>query len=221
MAKPKTVTQTLKRWVIVVALMLPYMAAIGLPASYERSLANTLVSEGYDKYTNISGDPGGPTKYGITIHDVRHYLNPDATAQDVRNLELSDAKLIYRSHYWDTVKGDDLPAGLDYSVFDFSVNAGARRALSTLNGCYAEFEKTETVKLIKCVNDERMRFQMNLPSRFNKFKRGWRNRILSVRQISLEMAGVKSPKATLSIDLHAIPRIGLGKAYLEEPNAVH
>ena len=36
-----------------------------------------------------------------------------------------------RNHYWDRVKGDDLPAGLDLCVFDFGVRRFDRAAKYT------------------------------------------------------------------------------------------
>jgi lysozyme family protein len=34
--------------------------------------------------------------------------------------------------YWDKVCGDNLPKGIDYAVFDFSVNAGSNRSIKLL-----------------------------------------------------------------------------------------
>lgn len=185
--------------------------AYAVPQSYDRSLANVLVHEGY-KYENVPGDPGGPTKYGITIYDVRKYLKKGATANDVRNLSLDDAKAIYRAHYWDAVDADNLPAGVDYSVFDYAVNAGLGRALPALRACQAQSKRA--TDQIDCIYSKRLNFQMGLPSRFNKFKRGWRNRIVSVHAIALSMAGVD--KAFLGGDLMLVPRVGPGKAWEEE-----
>ena len=39
--------------------------------NYDRELAEVLEQEG--GYSNDPGDPGGPTKYGITIWDARMY----------------------------------------------------------------------------------------------------------------------------------------------------
>lgn len=211
----------IKRLLLTILLLMPFAAAYGVASSYERSLANVLVSEGYT-YTNVPGDPGGPTNYGVTIYDVRKYLLPNATAQDVRALTLAQAKAIYHAHYWVAINGDALPAGLDYTVFDYGVNAGPSRALYDLRACHGiaadENDGTDAAtpqELIKCVNNRRMRFQMALPSRLDKFKRGWRNRIKSVTNISLSMAGGKPLTATLGMDLYSVPRVGIGKAYDE------
>jgi lysozyme family protein len=47
-------------------------------------------------------------------------VKPDATAADVRNMMVDEAKRIYRS-YWDSQRCDELPAGVDYSLFDYQV----------------------------------------------------------------------------------------------------
>jgi lysozyme family protein len=99
-------------------------------ATYEVALKRLLSHEG--GYSNHPSDPGGPTKFGITIHDYRKYRKPKATAADVRAMRVDEAKAIYRSKYWDAVRGDELPAGLDYAVFDYGVNSGTARAISVL-----------------------------------------------------------------------------------------
>jgi lysozyme family protein len=53
-------------------------------------------------------------------------------ARDVRNLTLDQAKVIYRTKYWAKVKGDQLPPGVDYAVFDYGVNSGVVRAARVL-----------------------------------------------------------------------------------------
>ena len=43
-------------------------------------------------------------------------------------MEPAERDTIYKTHYWDVVKGDELPLGLDFCVFDASVNSGAGHA---------------------------------------------------------------------------------------------
>ena len=99
-------------------------------SSYDEALERVLVHEG--GYTNHPSDPGGPTNWGITIHDARAHWKKDATAADVRGMPLAVAKEIYRSKYWDVLRCDDLPAGVDYAVFDFGVNSGVGRSAKVL-----------------------------------------------------------------------------------------
>ena len=44
-------------------------------------------------------------------------LVPSATADE-------DVAAIYKENYWDRIKGDSLPSGVDWSVFDWCVNSG-------------------------------------------------------------------------------------------------
>ena len=80
-------------------------------SSYGEALRRVLAHEG--GYTNHPSDPGGPTNFGITIGDYRHYVKPDATAADVRAMRLAQAKAIYRAKYWAALRCDEMPAGVD------------------------------------------------------------------------------------------------------------
>ena len=99
-------------------------------SSYDEALRRVLVHEG--GYSNHPSDPGGPTNWGITIHDARAYWKKEATAADVRNMPVDVAKDIYRSKYWDAMCCDNLPVGVDYAVFDYGVNSGIARAARVL-----------------------------------------------------------------------------------------
>jgi hypothetical protein len=94
-------------------------------SSYDAALARLLAHEG--GYSDHPADPGGPTKFGITLAVYRRCVNPDATAADIRALPAETAKTIYRERYWDAMRCDDLPAGVDYAVFDYGVNSGIAR----------------------------------------------------------------------------------------------
>lgn len=50
----------------------------------------------------------------------------------MKELTVDDVAPIYKKNYWDKVKGDDLPGGLDLCVFDFGVNAGPGRSAKYL-----------------------------------------------------------------------------------------
>ena len=43
-----------------------------------------------------------------------------------------EIEAIYRQKYWDALRCDELPAGVDYAVFDYGVNSGIRRAAKVL-----------------------------------------------------------------------------------------
>ena len=79
-------------------------------------------------YVNHPKDPGGETNLGVT---KRVYEEHGGT-KDMKDLTFEDVAPIYKKSYWDRVKGDELPAGLDLCVFDFGVNAGTGRAAKYL-----------------------------------------------------------------------------------------
>lgn len=95
-------------------------------ATYDAAMARVYADEG--GYTNDPVDPGGATNFGITIFDARKYWKPDAAPTDVRNMPKSVAADIYRKHYANPMRYNDLPAGFDYSVLDAAINSGVGRA---------------------------------------------------------------------------------------------
>lgn len=172
-------------------------------SSYDESLRRVLAHEG--GYTNDAADPGGPTNWGITIWDARKFWKADATAADVRAMPLSVAKDIYKSKYWDAMHCDDLPAGIDYSVFDYGVNSGIGRAPKVLQNCLhvtpdgiigpntiAAAKASDPKAVINCINDQRLNFLQHLGT-WPVFGRGWGRRVAEVRAVSLRMAAAPPP----------------------------
>lgn len=173
-------------------------------ACYDESLRRLLIHEG--GYSNHPSDPGGPTKFGITISDYREYVKPGATAADVRAMTIEDAKAIYRAHYWDALRCDELPAGLDYAVFDYGVNSGigrAKKVLQRVLGVTADgVFGPETIRAVTAcapkqtivaICDERLRFLQRL-STWPVFGKGWGRRVTEVKAAALAMAA-KAPAA--------------------------
>ncbi|WP_342075928.1 holin-associated N-acetylmuramidase [Yoonia sp. SS1-5] len=81
-------------------------------------------------YVNDPDDPGGATKYGVTIHTMRRLgldLNQDGKvdAADVQVLSKDQAVAIFVQHYFHKPRIDQLPAAIQASVFDMYVNAGS------------------------------------------------------------------------------------------------
>lgn len=95
-------------------------------ATYDAAMVRVFADEG--GYTNDPKDPGGATNWGITIFDARKYWKASATPADVKAMPKSVASDIYRKHYANPMRYDDLPAGLDYSVLDAAINSGVGRA---------------------------------------------------------------------------------------------
>jgi lysozyme family protein len=108
---------------------------------------------------------------------------------DMRELPLNLAKTIYRSHYWDAVRGDELPEGVRYYAFDAAAASGVRqsvlwlqRALGvTADGVLgpvtlAAAHAANPDKLKARLLSQRLRFMAGL-SNWPSFSRGWSRRV--------------------------------------------
>jgi lysozyme family protein len=158
-----------------------------------------LLSEG--GYTNDPRDPGGPTNWGITLVDARLHWKPDATADDVRAMPRSVAEEIYKTKYWDALDGDELPAGVDYTVFDYGVNSGIGRSGKVLRAVLglptadwrvdasviAALARIEHVRVVDAINAERLAFLERLPT-WDHFGPGWGRRVAAVKAYSDHLA---------------------------------
>lgn len=81
-------------------------------------------------YVNDPDDPGGATKYGVTIHTMRRLgldldKDGDIDSDDVRVLTRAHAVSLFVEHYFHRPKIEQLPQPLHATVFDMYVNAGA------------------------------------------------------------------------------------------------
>lgn len=150
-------------------------------------------------YVNHPKDPGGETNLGVT---KRVYEDFGGT-KDMKDLTREDVEPIYKKNYWDRVKGDDLPAGLDLCVFDFGVNAGTGRAakyLQTMIGTVADggigpntlkklgeyVDEYGVENAIKRYQESRQKYYEDL-STFDTFGKGWTRRVTETTELALEM----------------------------------
>lgn len=97
---------------------------------FEAALARVLAHEG--GYVDHPSDPGGATNMGITHATLAAWRGRPVSKADVRALGQREAAAIYRARYWEPIRGDDLPGGLDYATFDAAVHSGPSRAVRWL-----------------------------------------------------------------------------------------
>ena len=98
-----------------------------------RAFRFTMEQEGGATYTNDPRDPGGPTKYGVTLNFDRGSI-PDKDAdgdidfRDVQLLSEADALVIYREDYWIPGRCDAMPDALALAHADSMYNLGCGAA---------------------------------------------------------------------------------------------
>ena len=158
-----------------------------MQANYDKCLETILHHEG--GYVNHPKDPGGETNLGVTKRVYEEF----GGTKDMKDLTVEDVAPIYKKGYWDKMKGDDLPNGLDLCVFDFGVNAGPGRAakyLQTMIGTVADggigpntlaklkeyVDEHGLAKSIDNYQEARQAYYEKL-STFATFGRGWTRRV--------------------------------------------
>ena len=181
----------------------------------EAALKNVLVHEG--GFVNHKADPGGATNRGVTQRVYDAYRDRQGQSRrSVRAITADEVADIYKRQYWDAIRGDDLPSGLDYAVFDYAVNSGPRRAAQDLqrelgvavdgvigNVTLAGVAKADVYDLIDRLCARRMRFLKGL-KHWRTFGKGWTRRVTDVAEIAMAMA--TNPKAdTAAVALMEMP----------------
>lgn len=171
-------------------------------ANFDAALSAVLVHEG--GYVDHPKDPGGATNLGITHKTLANWRKVvpwwDLDKSEIKNLTRDEAARIYRAKYWDLIRGDQLPAGIDYAVLDFAVNSGPARAAKALQrivkakvdgligpDTLRALDQYVVASVINQLCDDRMAFLQRLPT-FGVFGRGWTSRVKGVRKLALQMA---------------------------------
>jgi lysozyme family protein len=166
--------------------------------NFAKSLATTLYHEG--GFVNHPQDPGGMTNLGVTKRAWEAWKKSPVTEQDMRNLTPEMVAPFYKEMYWDLAKCDDLPAGVDYCVFDAAVNSGVGRSVKWLQQCVgatpdgkigpktiAATQNIAPKTLIEMMIEQRIVFLQSLPT-WGAFGKGWGRRVVEVRSESLKIA---------------------------------
>lgn len=188
--------------------------------NFDLFLSEVLKHEG--GYVDHPKDPGGATNLGITIGTLSSWLGRPATKDEVKALTVKDVAPIYRRNYWDRIRGDDLPSGVDTATGDFAVNSGVSRAAIYLQEVVgvapdgkigpmtlAAVRAMPAAAVVNKLCDNRLNFLRRL-STFPTFGRGWTTRVNGVRKTALALAaGGKSPPIPVSsIGDQAWPQAG-------------
>lgn len=180
---------------------------------FQRALAKVLLSEG--GWSNNPADPGGATMKGVTqrVYDAYRKIHglPPQTVKAITNSEL---ETIYKTQYWDQFKGDQMPAGVSYVVFDGAVNSGVAQSVKWLQralGVTADGivgvgtlsainTHVDVGHLIVDMCRQRIAFLKALKT-WSTFGRGWQARVNSVCVTGQAWAdGAETPMRALEVD---------------------
>ena len=167
---------------------------------FRRCIGFVLHEEG--GFVDDPKDPGGSTKYGISMRSHRTDIGDldhdgDIDADDVQMLTVDQAIQIYHDEYWLAVHGEELPTALALAMLDTAVNCGITRAIKLLQAsCAAPVDgvfgpdtlrrATKAPMTCEILVSRREKFYRGLPT-FARFGNGWAARLsrlaITVEQI--------------------------------------
>ena len=165
-------------------------------ANYDRCMRYVLKFEGGK--VDDPQDPGGRTNQGVIqrVYDGWRERN-GLPRQDVYDMLDDERDEIYREGYWNQVRGDQLPPGIDVVVFDGAVNSGPHQSIKWLQRALGVTRIDGVVgpatlasidahknhdQLVADICERRMDFLKQLKT-FKRFGKGWTARVQQVRAI--------------------------------------
>jgi len=165
--------------------------------NFDAALKAILHHEG--GFVNHPSDPGGMTNLGVTKKVWEEWVGHEVDEKAMRALTPELVGPMYKAKYWDKIKGDDLPEGVDYAVFDAAVNSGPGRAAKWLQSCVgvepdggigpktlAAVAAFDPKELVEDYAKRRLSFLMDLPH-WGTFGKGWGRRVAEVQNTASSM----------------------------------
>ena len=167
-------------------------------ANWEKAFQLVLKHEG--GFVNHPKDPGGMTNLGVTKKVWEEFVGREVDEAEMRSLTPDVVKPLYKKNYWDKIKGDQLPSGVDYAAYDLAVNSGTGRAAKYLQRIAGVPDdgvigpksmeailSCDPVQTVDAICDMRLDFLQKLPT-WGTFGKGWGRRVEEVKSIGLQMA---------------------------------
>lgn len=166
---------------------------------FARSLALVLKHEG--GFVHHKDDPGGATNKGVTQKTYDGWrLSQLLPKRSVRHITVVEITAIYRKSYWLAASCDELPAGVDYMVFDLAVNSGVGWATKFLQEAVrvsadgvigpktlAAVRSLPAAEIVLRMRNRREAFYRGLGT-FPVFGKGWMRRLTEVAIVADQWA---------------------------------
>jgi lysozyme family protein len=146
---------------------------------------------------NVSPDePGGASKWGVTLTDLSEVRGKVCTVDDVGALTQDDANAIFSTRFAVPIHFNDLPSGVDYRMLDCAVTLGITGSIEALQMCLAMWPTTgamdaPTLAAVNAATSAVLVLQLDAAwltwkrmleaDGWSKYGRGWTNRVLKVR----------------------------------------
>lgn len=167
--------------------------------NFDAALKAILHHEG--GYVHHKLDPGGMTNLGVTKRVWEEWTGHEVDEKAMRALTPEVVAPMYKAKYWDRIRGDDLPTGVDYIVFDAAINSGPGRAAKWLQqtvgavpdgaigaGTLGKVAAMGASEIVEKYQQTRLAFLQSLPT-WDTFGRGWGRRVAEVEDAAMKMVG--------------------------------
>ena len=178
-----------------------------MKSNFDECLAMLLEHEGgftADKRDKGNAGDGhgnqGSTMLGVTSRVYADWTGKPAPIEVMEALTPDDVAPIYKKNYWDRVKGDQLPSGVDWCAFDWAVNSGSGRPAKAIqravgatqdgaigNQTLGLIAEQEPKFIIDYVYTVRQAFYESLDD-YKHFGRGWSRRNTETLHQAMKMA---------------------------------
>ena len=153
-------------------------------------------------YHTDAGDPGGGTAWGVTEGTWATAVQHGLVSGTLATAGKGDLATVLRVMFWNAVRGDALPAGVDTLTFDMAMLAGPGRATKllqralgvdqdgligplTLLAVHGQPAKT-LITQMAAADDGFFEGLMT----FRLFGRGWERRIADAQRLALILAAM-------------------------------
>lgn len=158
-------------------------------------------------YVNDPRDPGGETNCGVTHATYDAYRKARGLPkQSVKYMSRAEWQDIIHDQFWRPMGCDDLPPGVDYSVFDSGWGSGPSRGVKWLQAAVgvpqdgkvgpqtlAAVQKVaDKAALAGKVQDIRLGFMRSLKI-WPIYGKGWARRCADVKALSAQLARGQAP----------------------------
>ena len=142
----------------------------------ERTVQFIMLAEGF-KITNDKNDHGGLTAaYGLTLITMRTLHldldhDGDVDADDVKLVNKEAVEKAFRTYFWDKIRGDKLPGGIDLILADIAWNSGVGKVMQFIKEGFGDDIERLTARRIRFYEYQ----AANVPGQ-KDFLNGWKKR---------------------------------------------
>lgn len=183
-----------------------------MKTGFARANKVVLVYEGGK--VNNPKDPGGRTNQGVTqrVYDA-YRRSHGLELRTVYAMVATERDAIYRKQYWDAIRADELPGGVDLVVYDGAVNSGPVQSVKWLQralGAKVDGHIGQaTIDAVKCHPDHdkliadtlarRLGFLCSLKT-WSTFGGGWTKRVNNLKKIGQAWASGSVGPAPVAVE---------------------